>query len=341
MYYKKKSFLIITVSLEKTGRGHIIRSKNLYNFLKKKRSANLVVIDKKIFKNKSNYVFFDNLKKLLTNNKIIILDLSNYFFLRSPFFLKLFYFLKKYENKIVIIDSLYRDSILNYYNFINPIMIYPYIMNKKSLFNLKYYTNKKRYLIGPQYFIADKKNNNVKVNKKTTRKILVSCGGSDKENCTLKVINFYLKNIINFKITCVIGPFFNKMNVLKIKNFVKYYKLEKKVKLLFNVKNLVRIFDKFGFIICTSGVTKYEVIAHRIPSIVITPNKYQEKYHSDFARKKISFTIKSSDLKNKNDFIIKFLNNFILLKRMVNRAAKFIDFKGSERIEKILISDFK
>lgn len=341
MDLKKKSFLIITVSLEETGQGHFIRSKNLYNFLKKKHYVNLAIINKKILKDKSNKIFFRNLSKLLDTSKIIIIDFSNYYLFKSNFFLKLFNFLKKYENKLVIIDSLYKDSILNYYNFSNPIMIYPYIMKKKSLFSLKYFNNKKKYLIGSKYFIADAKNKNIKISKKIIKKILVSCGGSDKENCTLKIIKFFSKYGDIFDLNCVIGPFFKKKNILTIKNFIKSYKLKKKVRLLFNIGHLSNIFDKFGIIICTSGLTKYEAAAHGIPSIVITPNEHQKNYHLDFSKKKICLSVKSSDIYKKENAILRFLNNFILLKNMIKRAKYLIDFKGSQRIEKILVSNFK
>ncbi len=341
MYLKQKSFLIISVSLEETGQGHFVRSKNLYTFLKKKHFANLVIINEKIFKDKSNNLFFKNLSKLINISKIIILDFSNYYFFKSDFFLKLFYLLKKYENKLVIIDSLYKDSILNYHNFSNPIMIYPYIMKKKSLFSLKYFNEKKKYLIGPKFFIAGSKNKKIKIRKKKFKKILISCGGSDRENCTLKIIKFFSKYRDIFDLNCVLGPFFKKKNILIMKTFIKSYKLKKNVKLLFNIGHLSNIFDKFGIIICTSGLTKYEAAAHGIPSIVITPNEHQKNYHLEFLKKRICFSVHSSDLYKKEDAIIRFLNNFILLKNMIKKGQYLIDFKGSQRIEKILISNFK
>jgi UDP-2,4-diacetamido-2,4,6-trideoxy-beta-L-altropyranose hydrolase len=337
---KKKKLLIMTVSLEETGRGHFVRSKNLYQFLKKKYFVNLVTIDKKNIKSKFNSKFFNKLNNLLKNNKIIILDFSNYLFFKKKFFINLFSLLKKFESKIVIIDSLNKDSILNYYNFLNPIMIYPYIMNKKSLFGLKYFNKTRKYLVGPKYFILNK-NNNVKIYKRMIKKILVSCGGSDKENCTLKVIKFFSKYRNIFYLSCVIGPFFNKRSIYKIKNFIKSNKLKKNVKLLFNIKNLTSIFSNFGTVISTSGLTKYEAAAYGIPNIVITPNKFQLKHNFDFAKKKICLSIKSNDFVKREKNIISFLNNFVLLKKMSKRSKNLIDFKGSERIEKILISNFK
>jgi spore coat polysaccharide biosynthesis predicted glycosyltransferase SpsG len=340
MNLTKKKILIITVSLEETGRGHFVRSKNLYHFFKKKHLVNVVTIDKKILKTKFNSTFLNKLNTLLKSNKIIILDFSNYLFFKKNFFINLFRLLKKFESKIVIIDSLNKDSILNYYNFLNPIMIYPYIMNKKSLFSLKYFNKTKKYLIGPKYFILNK-NNNVKIDKRMIKKILVSCGGSDKENCTLKVIKFFSKYRNIFSLSCVMGPFFNKVSICKIKNFIKSNRLKKNVKLLFNIKNLTSIFINFGTVISTSGLTKYEAAAYGIPNIVITPNKYQLKHNFDFAKKKICLSIKSNDFVKKEKNIISFLNNFVLQKKMSKRSKNLIDFKGSERIEKILISNFK
>lgn len=337
---KKISYLILTVSLPETGRGHFIRSKNLYSFLKKNSLVDLVTIHNNILKNKYNYLFFKNLNNLLNSRKIIILDFSNYFFFKKKFFLKLFKVLKKFENKIVIIDSIYQDSILNYYNFLNPIMIYPYIINKKSLLGLKYFNKKKKYLIGAKYFIIEKKRN-ITINKKKIKKILVSCGGSDKENCSLKIIKFFYKHKNIFHLNCVIGPFFDRRNIFKIKNFIKLYKLKKNVKLLFNIRNLTNIFNKFGVIVCTSGLTKYEAVAFGLPSIVLTPNKFQERYHLDFLKKNICLSIKPSDLHKKEYNIISFLNDFTLLKKMIEKGKNLIDFKGSKRIKKILISYFK
>jgi spore coat polysaccharide biosynthesis predicted glycosyltransferase SpsG len=336
----KKKILIITVSLEETGRGHFVRSESLYHFFKKKNLVKVVTIDKKILKTKFNLKFLNELNILLRNNKIIILDFSNYLFFKKKFFITLLSLLKKFERKIVIIDSLNKDSILNYYNLLNPIMIYPYIMNKKSLFRLKYFNKTRKYLVGPKYFILNK-NNNVKIDKRMINKILVSCGGTDKENCTLKVIKFFSKYRNIFYLSCVIGSFFSKKSIYKIKNFIKSNKLKKNVKLLFNIKNLTSIFSNYGTVISTSGLTKYEAAAYGIPNIVITPNKYQLKHNFYFAKKKICLSIKSNDFVKKEKNIISFLNNFILLKKISKRSKNLIDFKGLERIEKVLISNFK
>jgi spore coat polysaccharide biosynthesis predicted glycosyltransferase SpsG len=340
MIPNKKRFIIISVSLQETGRGHFVRSINLYNFLKKKNLVNFFIIDKKVLKKKDSNIFFRNISSLIENETIIILDLSNIFFFKTNFFFRLFNILKKFEDKIVIVDSIDRDSILNYYNFLNPIMIYPYIISKKSLLKLKYFNKNKKYLTGSKYFISNIEKKIIK-KKKISRKILVSCGGSDKENCTLKIINFFYKHGKFLKLICVIGDFFEKENILKIKNFIKLHKLKKNVKLLFNIKNLPKIFGNYRVVISTSGLTKYEVLAYGLPSIVITPNKYQEKYHYDFSKKKICLSISSDDLDNKRDKILNFINNSAEQKKMKKRAKNLIDLQGAERVEKILISHFK
>lgn len=53
------------------------------------------------------------------------------------------------------------------------------------------------------------------------------------------------------------------------------------------------------------------------------------------------FKYKSNDFVKREKNIISFLNNFVLLKKMSKRSKNLIDFKGSERIDKILISNFK
>ena len=50
---------------------------------------------------------------------------------------------------------------------------------------------------------------------------MISCGGSDQNQNSIKILKFLEKLKIKLKINVVIGPFFSKNLLLKIKNFKK------------------------------------------------------------------------------------------------------------------------
>lgn len=298
--------LFIYISSRSFGTGHYKRVKSYKKMFEK---SNINADSKNIIKvsTKKNLVSFkDNLKKY----DFIIFDLSNKNLKR----LKLHYnFLKQIlRDKITkfgIIDSLGQDQIFNhkFFNFVNI----PYFFLKNDFRKVK-----TKYFCGPQFLFDNQKF--LKKKNKKLNNILITAGGSDLNDSILKIIKLIKKSLIfEKKIYILIGPFFSKEYIKKIKLFLKRNSfkakfLKYKQKISQNLKNI-------DIVITSSGLTKYNMLNTNIPFIAYCENKFQSKLHKAFKMKNFCLTLENLKANHKN---VSSINKFFLQSEYRDKLQK-------------------
>ena len=135
--------------------------------------------------------------------------------------------------------------------------ISPLYFGKKKLFG-------KKVLAGTKYLPLEKNSKYTRTRKKIN-KILISMGGSDTHNVTLKILDYLKKK--KFSATVICGPAF------KLNNGVKNYK--KDFKINYNVVNIYKEFFDHDILICGGGMTPFEAASTGLPSIVIASEPFE------------------------------------------------------------------
>ncbi len=328
-----KSSLTITLASNKYGYGHF---KRMFNFKTKLASHNI----KNYITHFDNYNLFLNKKKISINYlsnfilekniQLLILDLSNSKFLKNKIFLKLINFISNQNLSVIIFDDFTKEIHENLRFFPKNIVICPYVYEDKFL-KIK----KKKYkslLVGTKYSILPQ-HKKIRNRNNKLKKILISCGGTDFKNLTVKLIKI-LKVYDYLKIFVIVGPHFKKKEKDKIYNFK-----QKNLKIYYNAENINKIAEKCDFAIITSGLTKYELLSIGMRFAVISENKEFYKFHYPFSKRKFCYDLgyyQSFNILKKR--IKKLIDKYDNLEELTNQ--KDIDTKGAERIIKIIKQKF-
>ena len=173
-----------------------------------------------------------------------------------------------------------------------------------------------------------------KIGKEDVKKILITLGGSDNDNVTLKI----LRSIENkqIEILLLIGyfnPFYN-----EIKN---YAKKNNNIKIIVTPKDMTDIYLKTDMAISAGGITCYELAYFGIPNIIITLADNQLNIAYELHKKNISFYIGKKDnfdSKKLNYYIEELINDKSLCDEIKKNGIQLIDGKGKERIVNLMKS---
>ena len=336
---KKKKILFITVASNTYGYGHLNRLLSLKFYFQKKFYVKIINFTDTKIKNFPSF-FFSQSRKILNQNLFykfdkIILDISNNKIFKEKKFLRVLSSLtKKFRSKIVLIDSIGEEMFNNFKKFYFSILICPYFFNKNFIFkkrkNVKYFTGEKFTILPLKY-----KKIKIKFLDKKIKNLMISCGGSDQNQNSIKILKFLEKLKIKLKINVVIGPFFSKNLLLKIKNFKKISYNE--INIFIKQKSLIKIISNSQIAIISSGLTKYETASVGLPSIVFCENKKQLILNQSYAKRDISLNIGMINNLNKyKKKIIKLIQSSKQLKKLHIASKATIDFNGPSRILKLL-----
>ena len=134
----------------------------------------------------------------------------------------------------------------------------------------------------------------------------------------MKFLN-YLSNFSNLEIFVPIGPGFT---ITQIKNLKKY----SNVKLFFKVQNSINIMNKCDLNIVSGGLTMFESLASRRPTLVVQTYNNQKFAIKHFSKKGLIIYLK--EITNPN---FKIINNFL----KNDEKLKMIKAKNKIKIEKI------
>lgn len=320
--------IFFTIASSKYGYGHLKRCEIISQ--KFKNDINWIVIintiiDKKIYKNTSKIKFLtlNQFKKILKKNnlkftsKYIFLDFANTKFInKNRKYLNLD-FINFTSKKIIFIDDLSSSKFFKKFKtkkFKNIKVLRPYSDIREN-----------GIISGEKFSILNSKfkkfqNKNIRSNMK---KILLTFGGSDLNNYSLKLLRALKK--VNYDITIIVGPFFKKG---------KFHLLEKinpKIKIVKNTNFIGPYLKKSDLVVTTCGITKYEIAAMKIPALIIPISRKSAKKNYHFHKLGTSVCLKyNPSIKDIRKNILK-LNNYDLRKSLFNSCRK-VDFEGLNRI---------
>jgi len=323
---RKLRIIIRVDGNHRIGMGHVYRSLNLADSLKKSRHKVIFLTvnqeAKKILSKRFHcYVLPKNSR--ISKQKIIC----------------------RFKPDIIILDKFKeqtRDIKLLQEN--SKLIAIDYTGNNKNLIsngvNMLYQrsaVSAKNSFSGFEYTILNKIFQNSKpvhVRKKI-KSILILQGGSDSRCFIPKIIESlnYLRD--NFRITVVLGPLFRcwkKLKKSKISN-------KKPLKILHNVKNMSSVMSKHDMAITAGGMSLLELCSLGVPSIVICGEKFENETASLLQKKgfgiNLGFGVGVS--KNKIAKVTKELLADYNKRRDMNRLGKeIVDRKGTIRVVKII-----
>ena len=203
--------------------------------------------------------------------------------------------------------------------------------------NYKYKCNDKTQLfLGTGYVMLRQEFRNSQPNKikEEIKDVLITMGGADPSNFTLKLLK-YIKNL-DYNFHVVIGPAFSKINEIEeeIKN-------NDNVKLYFNA-NMLEIMKSSDIAIAAAGSTLYELGALGVPTLGVILADNQQAVAGEMHKNGCIINIGWHDKVEKNDILeaLNIINDFKTREEMSTNAIKQINKNGVEKlcskIEKIL-----
>lgn len=310
-------FIIVYISGYQYGYGHEKRVSLLNSFLKKKNNKTKIL-------NISNFdKTLATLNKLSKSSNKLIFDITNKNFLKKN--KKILFFIKDnlIGKKYYVFDSFDIHSINKFYKKSNNISyIIPYVYKSSQ---------KKNYFQGLKYFLVPNTTRYIKKHiNKSVYKVMISFGGSDLGNLSLKIIQKLEK--FEFKKLDI------KILIGKYSNFTAYEKnLESKHNITFiKTENIFRYFFWSDISFISSGLSKYEAIYTRTPSVVVETqnedlylNKYLKELH-------LNYFIKEKSLLNNFDDYFKKITSYDSRQDIFKKCNKIIDNNGFERIYRLL-----
>ncbi|AWI03689.1 UDP-2,4-diacetamido-2,4,6-trideoxy-beta-L-altropyranose hydrolase [Clostridium drakei] len=197
-------------------------------------------------------------------------------------------------------------------------------------FNYKTNENSK-LLCGCKYVMLRKEFKNIeeKCVPETVKNIMITVGGADPNNITLKLLS-WVKSL-NYNFHVVIGPSFN--NIEQLKEFE-----SARIKLYHNV-DMCSLMQKVDMAVSACGSTLYELAACKVPTIGIIIADNQQGIACEMHKQGIIRNIGWYNELDEDTFIKAIgdiSDNYDLRKNMGLKASKLIDGKGAERISNII-----
>lgn len=309
---------IFTSASKKIGYGHYSRS-----LILKKKFNKLGYKTKIIFLNKNFKKGITQLKLISKRKYFIIFDFSNKFFFKKNNFLK---FVKKniaqIKNNLLIIDSFAKDSLIKFFKIKKLNHILPYFHKDKKNLNYKYF-------VFPESLKKIKKKKITKV-----KNVLITFGGSDLMNSSYNFAKILAKNFNNINLKLILGPYFNKQNVSKIKKLKRNFK---NIKINKFQKNLVNLINESDLIITSTGLTKYETCLTNKHIVVYADNKNNYMLNDSFKKRHIAINLSYKDNQNSIKLKLKDLINFpYKYNFLIKNRLKLFDYNSPNRIIKLL-----
>jgi len=189
-----------------------------------------------------------------------------------------------------------------------------------------------KFLLGPKYVMIQ--DELLKKNKKSVseiKKILITLGGSDQDNLTLKLLKILELVNEDVEFLAVVGPFNPFYEIIK-----KYVKeSDCKIKLIKSPDNMAEVYLEADIAISAGGSSCYELAYFGIPNLIITIADNQLNIAHELDKQNVAIYIgRKNELKEGylRDNVKELLNNHHLRKRMSQNGRKIVDGKGKERV---------
>jgi UDP-2,4-diacetamido-2,4,6-trideoxy-beta-L-altropyranose hydrolase len=172
--------------------------------------------------------------------------------------------------------------------------------------------------------------------KEKIERILVTMGGSDRNDLTRRVLNILLELNYQFEITAILGAGSGELNPDTVNRCRKQSITLKK-----NVKNMYNEMLKTDMGICAAGNTLVEFMSLGIPTLVLPQTKRENEHANAYKKKGAILKVPNYGDKIKEENIFKLLMKLIynadLRKEISKNALEIVDGKGVYRIVDILL----
>jgi CMP-N-acetylneuraminic acid synthetase/spore coat polysaccharide biosynthesis predicted glycosyltransferase SpsG len=192
-----------------------------------------------------------------------------------------------------------------------------------------FYTGEKFYCARSEFLLSDKKIINEEV-----KNVLITFGGTDPNNLTLKTLKSIKDVPGNFNITIILGPGYSKTEELN-----SYLgNVNRDIKVYYKVKNMAEHMYNADIIFSSAGRTMYEIAMIGTPAIIISQNSREMTHlfghnyngfvnlglHSDLTEKKVE------------DQFVKLMEN-VEIRKLMNKRMLMHDLKnGISRVLEII-----
>jgi UDP-2,4-diacetamido-2,4,6-trideoxy-beta-L-altropyranose hydrolase len=336
------TFIIRVDASQSIGLGHLNRCLLIANFLKKKGLCVVFVTQQDLSQSIIRSKNFQCLK----------IDKGDY--------TEGVDFSRNYKSFVVIVDvntDAVFSSISDYFNHLDnlrrgakllitleDLVDYPYcsdvvIIPYCGATNLKLRDDcNTKYLLGPNYFLLRNEfNDDSFVVSSNAKNILITMGGSDPEKITLKVLKSISKLDVPYGITIVLGRA-SKVSVKDINKMMYNYKST--ITILRDVENMSKIMLDCDVAITNSGLTRYELSALGVPSIIISNNKQQALYSDDFSSYGSSIHLGDISVVSEKyirENCVSLMQNSKLRLDMSDKGKSLVDSNGLNRVWNVII----
>lgn len=206
---------------------------------------------------------------------------------------------------------------------------------EKKKFLDDHYWGKDYYILREEFYLVNHKIINEKV-----KNILITFGGTDPNNYTLRVLKILNElQLENIKIFIILGLGYQKQESLS--HFINNIDLDLLVK--HNVNNISKYMYMSDLIFTSGGRTAYEIASIGTPTIVLNQNE-REMLHT-FANEKngiinlgLGFKISNKQIKNT---IINIINNYTLRVKLSKKMLKNNLESGISNVISLIFSQYE
>lgn len=242
-------------------------------------------------------------------------------------------YIKKLKNEKFKVLSIDDNALIHYHS---DIVVNQNIGANKLDYSSEKYT---RFLLGPEYAIMRDEllKRKEKKERENVEKILVTLGGTDKDNLTLKVLKALETVDKNIEILAVVGPF--NPHYSNLQEFIK--KSDSNIKLIQSPGNMTDIHLESDIAISAGGTSCYELAYFGIPNLIVTIADNQLNIARELDNQEISIYLgKKEDVKAELvlDKVNELINNHPVRKSMNQNGKKLIDGRGKKRIVDVMES---
>ncbi len=195
-----------------------------------------------------------------------------------------------------------------------------------------------RLLLGPQYAILPKEMHffrelRVQRRRRKRNELLLSFGGSDQKDLTLRILSDILSyDDIVGNITVVTGPIYGKRKALS-KYIMKQNK--KTINYIHNTNRMVELMNRSDVAIHSGGITTWELACLGVPQIIVSSTENERMSAQECARKGLCSYQGHWDSYDGNhiyDALRKMQKDQAFYDRLARNGMAFVDGKGAERV---------
>ena len=194
------------------------------------------------------------------------------------------------------------------------------------------------YHAGPAFAILRdsfrKKTNEAPAISDQGRKIVISFGGSDPQNLTMKALSA-LDGLADVSVTVVLGPAYGYRNDLD----ALVAKLSVKPEILKNVEHMADILFEADLVLCSGGMTVFEIAALGRPGIVLCQNTRERERMEGFARYGtilhlgLGTDVSEKTIRNQAEELVKDRGR---RQQMSDAGARLVDAQGASRVYEVM-----